>query len=315
MTTDATCTTEKSSGSSTTEPCGAMTTNATTNSATTESHRLRLDDVTSSLVTVPPRGTLNATATSTTEQYRVKTTPVTSTLVQQWLHSIGQQQYFDAFLDNGYDDLEVCKQIGYNDLDAIGVLTSAHRVAIYNAVERLRHRVECNKPMYYLLENPNSPFRKFTENADQHKDVNENPDVVSHSIATESSHSTLSTESSNACSGQSSHSSRSRQSLQMLTSPLLPQCDVDACGKKRRDDERVSDSTSTCNGHESLHRSLHAFNSTCNHWLPHLETDACTCAFSLLLLNVRGLPAALGAMFIALNTCRPIIRLIRSFSR
>ena len=81
------------------------------------------------------------------------------TFVECWLQSLGQQQYTKAFIDNGYDDLEICKQIGYSDLDAIGVKTSSHRIAIYNGVELLRRHGDSNKPLYYLLENPNSPSK------------------------------------------------------------------------------------------------------------------------------------------------------------
>ena len=80
-------------------------------------------------------------------------------IVEKWLRSLGQQQYTRAFVDNGYDDLEICKQIGYSDLDAIGVRTSEHRIVIYNAVELLRHRADVTKPFYYILENPNSPSK------------------------------------------------------------------------------------------------------------------------------------------------------------
>ena len=33
--------------------------------------------------------------------------------------------YSEAFIDNGYDELEVCRQIGADDLDAIGVNRAA----------------------------------------------------------------------------------------------------------------------------------------------------------------------------------------------
>ncbi|XP_021562657.1 sterile alpha motif domain-containing protein 5 [Carlito syrichta] len=48
-------------------------------------------------------------------------------IVYEWLRALQLPQYAESFVDNGYDDLEVCKQIGDPDLDAIGVLAPAHR--------------------------------------------------------------------------------------------------------------------------------------------------------------------------------------------
>ncbi|EFB18670.1 hypothetical protein PANDA_017458 [Ailuropoda melanoleuca] len=42
-------------------------------------------------------------------------------IVYEWLKALQLPQYAESFVDNGYDDLEVCKQIGDPDLDAIGV--------------------------------------------------------------------------------------------------------------------------------------------------------------------------------------------------
>ena len=58
-------------------------------------------------------------------------------IVENWLRSLGLVQYTQAFLDNGYDDLEVCKQIGPADLDAIGVRRPDHRGDVLHAVRRL----------------------------------------------------------------------------------------------------------------------------------------------------------------------------------
>ncbi len=60
-----------------------------------------------------------------------------SNIVENWLRSLNLVQYTQAFLDNGYDDLEVCKQIGDADLDAIGVVKQAHRKEILDAVATL----------------------------------------------------------------------------------------------------------------------------------------------------------------------------------
>ena len=58
-------------------------------------------------------------------------------IVENWLRSLGMVQYTQAFIDNGYDDLEICKQIGDEDLDAIGVTKEAHRKEILEAVSVL----------------------------------------------------------------------------------------------------------------------------------------------------------------------------------
>lgn len=55
-------------------------------------------------------------------------------------------------MDNGYDDLEVCKQIGDPDLDAIGVLAPAHRRRILEAVRRLREQDAAAAGLYFTLE-------------------------------------------------------------------------------------------------------------------------------------------------------------------
>ena len=61
-------------------------------------------------------------------------------IVEEWLRSLSLVHYTQAFLDNGYDDLEVCKQIGGEDLDAIGVEDPSHRSSILNAVKILKEK-------------------------------------------------------------------------------------------------------------------------------------------------------------------------------
>ncbi|XP_076307641.1 uncharacterized protein LOC143223482 isoform X2 [Tachypleus tridentatus] len=58
-------------------------------------------------------------------------------IVEEWLRSFNLNQYAESFLDNGYDDLEICKQIGEDDLDAIGVTDDLHRQQILRAVREL----------------------------------------------------------------------------------------------------------------------------------------------------------------------------------
>jgi hypothetical protein len=65
---------------------------------------------------------------------------------------MGFVQYTQAFLDNGYDDLEVCKQIGNPDLDAIGVMKPHHRKELLRSVKILREKGGTH--VYFILENP-----------------------------------------------------------------------------------------------------------------------------------------------------------------
>ncbi|KAI7805087.1 putative sterile alpha motif domain-containing protein 5 [Triplophysa rosa] len=76
-----------------------------------------------------------------------------ATIVYEWLKTLQLCQYVESFVDNGYDDLEVCKQIGDPDLDAIGILTPHHREKVLRAVERLRDEDKKVKPgLYFTLE-------------------------------------------------------------------------------------------------------------------------------------------------------------------
>ncbi|XP_056111987.1 SAM and SH3 domain-containing protein 1 isoform X1 [Rhinichthys klamathensis goyatoka] len=75
------------------------------------------------------------------------------TIVYEWLKTLQLCQYVESFVDNGYDDLEVCKQIGDPDLDAIGVITPHHREKVLRAVERLRDEDKKVAPgLYFTLE-------------------------------------------------------------------------------------------------------------------------------------------------------------------
>uniref|UniRef100_A0A8D3ATW5 Sterile alpha motif domain-containing protein 5 n=1 Tax=Scophthalmus maximus TaxID=52904 RepID=A0A8D3ATW5_SCOMX len=77
-------------------------------------------------------------------------------LVLEWLSELHLSQYVESFIDNGYDDLEVCKQIGGPDLDAIGVRVQYHRHRLLAAVQRLREEEEDKRkaPGYYFTLEP-----------------------------------------------------------------------------------------------------------------------------------------------------------------
>lgn len=69
--------------------------------------------------------------------------------MEDWLRSLGFIHYTQAFLDNGYDELEICKEIGKEDLDAIGVRNFKDRTDILNAVDRLK---QSGTAVYFVLE-------------------------------------------------------------------------------------------------------------------------------------------------------------------
>ncbi|XP_071997439.1 SAM and SH3 domain-containing protein 1 isoform X8 [Engystomops pustulosus] len=74
-------------------------------------------------------------------------------IVFEWLKALQLSQYAESFVDNGYDDLEVCKQIGDPDLDAIGVMIQQHRKKIHDAVHRLKEEEkEAASGLYFTLE-------------------------------------------------------------------------------------------------------------------------------------------------------------------
>lgn len=109
--------------------------------------------------------------------------------VDEWLRTLGLSHYTQSFIDNGYDDLDVCRQIGEPDLDAIGVLDAEERRRVLNAVADLIRqyadeqrsassgRVDggsatdgnrlpggCGAtPVYFTLENPN--YARLQQNA------------------------------------------------------------------------------------------------------------------------------------------------------
>lgn len=48
---------------------------------------------------------------TTTSNNTSNTTAVNTNIVVEWLKSLHLAQYAESFLDNGYDDLEICKQV------------------------------------------------------------------------------------------------------------------------------------------------------------------------------------------------------------
>lgn len=84
-------------------------------------------------------------------------------IVYEWLKTLQLSQYVEPFVDNGYDDLEVCKQIGDPDLDAIGVYIPHHRQIIHDAVQRLKEEdKETACGLYFTLEPMSSASEVYT---------------------------------------------------------------------------------------------------------------------------------------------------------
>ena len=77
-----------------------------------------------------------------------------SNIVCEWLKALGMSQYATSFLDNGYDDLEICKQVGDPDLDAIGVQNPSHRHKLLKSIRLLREKGAAS--VYFQIKDPNS---------------------------------------------------------------------------------------------------------------------------------------------------------------
>lgn len=77
-----------------------------------------------------------------------------SNIVCEWLKALGLSQYAESFLDNGYDDLEICKQVGDPDLDAIGVQNPSHRLKLLKSIRLLREKGAAS--VYFQINDPSS---------------------------------------------------------------------------------------------------------------------------------------------------------------
>lgn len=77
-------------------------------------------------------------------------------IVCEWLKALGLSQYSSGFIDNGYDDLEICKQIGDPDLDAIGVQNPQHRQKLLRSIRLLREKGAAS--VYFQVNDPSSMY-------------------------------------------------------------------------------------------------------------------------------------------------------------
>ncbi|GAB6032844.1 SAM and SH3 domain containing 1 [Chamberlinius hualienensis] len=96
-------------------------------------------------------------------------------IVKNWLQALKlSSDYGEKFIDNGYDDLEICKQIGEPDLDAIGVVNCLDRESIIRAVQELKERG--GTAVYYMIEEANldnDEINLDNENINEDDDKNE----------------------------------------------------------------------------------------------------------------------------------------------
>eukprot|EP01083_Nonionella_stella_P285415 971488_1 len=61
--------------------------------------------------------------------------------VQRWLTSIGCSKYYNDFIQNGFDSVDMIKEINsVNDLNDIGVRLKAHQLKLLNHINKLKQR-------------------------------------------------------------------------------------------------------------------------------------------------------------------------------
>ena len=73
--------------------------------------------------------------------------------IEQWLSSLGFKQYTQLFIDNGYNDFELCKQLRENDLDLMGITIPIVKAEILSSVNSLKHAE--NAAHVYFSMDPN----------------------------------------------------------------------------------------------------------------------------------------------------------------
>lgn len=68
--------------------------------------------------------------------------------VEELLHRINLPEYASVFVMNGYEDLELFKEIEPSDLDYLGIMNADHRAKILTAVQLL-HDLDCKLKRFF----------------------------------------------------------------------------------------------------------------------------------------------------------------------
>lgn len=61
--------------------------------------------------------------------------------LKKWLKKLGLHKYKQAFLDNGYDTVDLCADLKKEDLDAVGVTNKHHRSTLFTQSKKLQELI------------------------------------------------------------------------------------------------------------------------------------------------------------------------------
>ena len=81
--------------------------------------------------------------------------PMSVARVEQWLSSLGLREYTQVFIDNGYDDFELCKNLKESDLDLMGITVPVVKAEILNSTSALTQIKSPNASHVYFTVEPN----------------------------------------------------------------------------------------------------------------------------------------------------------------
>jgi len=66
--------------------------------------------------------------------------------VLEWLNRLEFSQYYQKFIDAGYETLEICSLIEESELIAMDIIKPGHRKALLNACTQLKEKISPGKP-------------------------------------------------------------------------------------------------------------------------------------------------------------------------
>ena len=71
--------------------------------------------------------------------------------IEQWLSSLRFKQYTQLFIDNGYDDFELCKHLRENDFDLMGITIPIVKAEFLSSVNSLslKHAQKCGPCLFF----------------------------------------------------------------------------------------------------------------------------------------------------------------------